>query len=67
MSAISYYGRRIKRNREELDYLKSVNVKSICNIAEARDKGICLKMQNDAAKEAQGMLEMKLQARRSTF
>jgi transcription elongation factor GreA len=38
--------------------------KASADIAEARDKGICLKMQYDAAKEAQGMLEMRIAARR---
>jgi transcription elongation factor GreA len=52
----------LKRLREELDYMKSTERSSISNqIGEARDKGdLSENAEYDAAKEAQGMLEMKI-------
>lgn len=63
MSAISYYtAEGLKKLREELDYLKSVmRPKASQDIAEARDKGdLSENAEYDAAKEAQGMLEMRI-------
>ena len=63
MSAISYYtAEGLKKLREELDYLKSImRPKASADIAEARDKGdLSENAEYDAAKEAQGMLEMRI-------
>ena len=63
MSLINYYtAEGLKRLREELDYMKSTERSSISNqIGEARDKGdLSENAEYDAAKEAQGMLEMKI-------
>ena len=63
MSAVSYYtAEGLKKLREELDYLKSVmRPKASQDIAEARDKGdLSENAEYDAAKEAQGMLEMRI-------
>jgi transcription elongation factor GreA len=63
MSAVSYYtAQGLKKLREELDYLKSVmRPKASADIAEARDKGdLSENAEYDAAKEAQGMLEMRI-------
>lgn len=63
MSAISYYTEEgLKKLKEELDYLKSVmRPKASQDIAEARDKGdLSENAEYDAAKEAQGMLEMRI-------
>jgi transcription elongation factor GreA len=63
MSAISYYtAEGLKKLRAELDYLKSVmRPKASADIAEARDKGdLSENAEYDAAKEAQGMLEMRI-------
>src|SRR6187431_3119865 len=63
MSAISYYtAEGLKKLREELDYLKSVmRPKASQDIADARDKGdLSENAEYDAAKEAQGMLEMRI-------
>ena len=63
MSAISYYtAEGLKKLREELDHLKSVmRPKASADIAEARDKGdLSENAEYDAAKEAQGMLEMRI-------
>tara|TARA_B110000967_G_C18833651_1_gene535434 strand:+ start:726 stop:1199 length:474 start_codon:yes stop_codon:yes gene_type:complete len=63
MSAISYYTEEgLQRLKEELEQLKFVERPSISNqIAEARDKGdLSENAEYDAAKEAQGMLEMKI-------
>ena len=48
--------------KEELDYLKSVmRPKASADIAEARDKGdLSENAEYDAAKEAQGLLEMRI-------
>lgn len=63
MSAISYYtAEGLKKLREELDYLKSVlRPKASQDIAEARDKGdLSENAEYDAAKEAQGLLELRI-------
>lgn len=63
MSAISYYtAEGLKKLREELDHLKSIErPKSSQAIAEARDKGdLSENAEYDAAKEAQGLLEMRI-------
>ena len=63
MSKVSYYtAEGLKKLREELDYLKSVmRPKASADIAEARDKGdLSENAEYDAAKEAQGMLEMRI-------
>ena len=61
--AISYYSEEgLKKLKEELEHKKSVERPSISNqIAEARDKGdLRENAEYDAAKEAQGMLEMRI-------
>jgi len=63
MSTVSYYtAEGLKKLREELDHLKSVmRPKASADIAEARDKGdLSENAEYDAAKEAQGMLEMRI-------
>src|SRR5699024_5129750 len=63
MSKVSYYTEEgIKKLRAELDHLKSVErPKASQAIAEARDKGdLSENAEDDAAKEAQGLLEMKI-------
>lgn len=52
----------LKKLNEELDYLRNHERPSISNqIAEARDKGdLSENAEYDAAKEAQGLLEMKI-------
>lgn len=63
MSTVSYYTvEGLKKLREELDYLKSVmRPKASQDIAEARDKGdLSENAEYDAAKEAQGLLELKI-------
>jgi transcription elongation factor GreA len=63
MSSISYYtAEGLKKLREELDQLKSIErPKASQAIAEARDKGdLSENAEYDAAKEAQGMLEMRI-------
>ena len=63
MSTISYYTEEgLKRLKDELEQLKFVERPSISNqISEARDKGdLSENAEYDAAKEAQGMLEMKI-------
>src|SRR6056300_1822400 len=63
MSSVSYYTREgLKKLRDELEQMKSVERSKISNqIAEARDKGdLSENAEYDAAKEAQGMLEMKI-------
>ena len=70
MSAISYYtAEGLKKLREELDYLKSVmRPKASADIAEARDKGdLSENAEYDAAKEAQGMLEMRIAKMEETY
>ncbi|MBC9797566.1 transcription elongation factor GreA [Sinomicrobium weinanense] len=63
MSNVSYYtAEGLKKLREELDHLKSVErPRASQAIAEARDKGdLSENAEYDAAKEAQGLLEMKI-------
>ena len=63
MSKVSYYTEEgIKKLREELDQLKSVErPKASQAIADARDKGdLSENAEYDAAKEAQGLLEMRI-------
>jgi transcription elongation factor GreA len=63
MSAVSYYtADGLKKLRDELDHLKGVmRPKASADIAEARDKGdLSENAEYDAAKEAQGMLEMRI-------
>ena len=64
MSAtVSYYtAEGLKKLKEELDHLKGVmRPKASADIAEARDKGdLSENAEYDAAKEAQGMLEMRI-------
>jgi transcription elongation factor GreA len=63
MSAVSYYTPEgLKKLRDELDQLKSIErPKASQAIAEARDKGdLSENAEYDAAKEAQGLLEMKI-------
>ena len=61
--AISYMTQEgYKKKMEEIDYLENVKRPEISRaIAEARDKGdLSENAEYDAAKEAQGMLEMKI-------
>ena len=63
MSKISYYtAEGLKKLKEELNQLKDVERPKASNaIAEARDKGdLSENAEYDAAKEAQGMLEMRI-------
>lgn len=63
MANVSYYtAEGLKKLREELDFLKNVErPKASQAIAEARDKGdLSENAEYDAAKEAQGLLEMKI-------
>ena len=63
MSKISYYTvEGLKKLKEELNQLKDVERPKASNaIAEARDKGdLSENAEYDAAKEAQGMLEMRI-------
>ena len=63
MSNISYYTEEgLKKLSQELNTLKDIERPKISNaIAEARDKGdLSENAEYDAAKEAQGMLEMKI-------
>ncbi len=63
MSKVSYYtAEGLKKLKDELEYLKSVErPKASQAIADARDKGdLSENAEYDAAKEAQGLLEMKI-------
>ena len=63
MSALSYYTPEgFKKLKEELDLLKTIERPRVsAQIAEARDKGdLSENAEYDAAKEAQGLLEMKI-------
>jgi transcription elongation factor GreA len=63
MSTVTYYTQEgLKKLKDELYEMKSVLRPSISNqIAEARDKGdLSENAEYDAAKEAQGLLEMKI-------
>jgi transcription elongation factor GreA len=63
MSTVSYYtAEGLKKLKDELDYLKNVERPNASQaIADARDKGdLSENAEYDAAKEAQGMLEMRI-------
>jgi transcription elongation factor GreA len=63
MSKVSYYtAEGLKKLKDELEQLKSIErPKASQAIAEARDKGdLSENAEYDAAKEAQGLLEMKI-------
>ncbi|WP_410006863.1 transcription elongation factor GreA [Aequorivita nionensis] len=63
MSKVSYYtAEGLKKLRDEVDQLRDVERPKASNaIAEARDKGdLSENAEYDAAKEAQGMLEMRI-------
>jgi len=63
MSKVSYYtAEGLRKLRDELNHLKDIERPNASNaIAEARDKGdLSENAEYDAAKEAQGMLEMKI-------
>lgn len=63
MSKVSYYTKEgLKKLTDELDQLKDIERPKASNaIAEARDKGdLSENAEYDAAKEAQGMLEMQI-------
>jgi len=63
MSKVSYYtAEGLKKLKDELDHLRDVErPKASQAIAEARDKGdLSENAEYDAAKEAQGLLEMKI-------
>ena len=63
MSKVSYYtAEGLKKLKDELNYLKGVmRPKASQDIADARDKGdLSENAEYDAAKEAQGMLEMRI-------
>ena len=63
MSQLSYYtAEGLKKLKDELHHMKTVLRPSISNqIAEARDRGdLSENAEYDAAKEAQGLLEMKI-------
>ncbi|MBT8245606.1 transcription elongation factor GreA [Winogradskyella sp.] len=70
MSKVSYYTPEgLKKLRDELNQLKDVErPKASQAIAEARDKGdLSENAEYDAAKEAQGMLEMKISKMEETL
>jgi transcription elongation factor GreA len=70
MSKVSYITEEgLKRIKEELSHLESVERPNISKqIAEARDKGdLSENAEYDAAKEAQGMLEMKIARLKETI
>jgi len=70
MSKISYYTPEgLKNLKEELDQLRDVErPKASQDIAEARDKGdLSENAEYDAAKEAQGLLEMRISKMEATL
>lgn len=70
MSNISYYTEEgLKKLRNELSHLKDIERPKASNaIGEARDKGdLSENAEYDAAKEAQGMLEMKISKLEEVF
>ena len=70
MSNVSYYtAEGLKKLREELNHLKDVERPNASQaIAEARDKGdLSENAEYDAAKEAQGLLEMKISKMEETL
>ena len=63
MSTVSYYSvKGLKKLKKELNYLKDIErPRASQAIAEARDKGdLSENAEYDAAKEAQGLLELKI-------
>ena len=69
MSKVSYYTvEGLKKLREELNHLKDVErPKASQAIAEARDKGdLSENAEYDAAKEAQGLLELQISKMEAT-
>ena len=63
MSQVNYYTEEgLNKLNKELDYMKNVERGMIsAQIAEARDKGdLSENAEYDAAKEAQGLLELKI-------
>jgi len=63
MSTVSYYSAKgLKKLKNELNYLKDIErPRASQAIAEARDKGdLSENAEYDAAKEAQGLLELKI-------
>ena len=70
MSDVSYYtAEGLKKLKDEISHLKDVERPKASNaIAEARDKGdLSENAEYDAAKEAQGMLEMKISKLEATL
>ena len=70
MSNVSYYtAEGLKNLKEELSRLRDVErPKASQDIAEARDKGdLSENAEYDAAKEAQGLLEMRISKMENTF
>ena len=70
MSKVSYYtAEGLKKLRDELNHLKDIErPKASQAIAEARDKGdLSENAEYDAAKEAQGMLEMQISKLEATL
>ena len=70
MSKVSYYtAEGLKKLREELNHLKDVERPNASKaIADARDKGdLSENAEYDAAKEAQGMLEMRISRLEETY
>ena len=70
MSKVSYYTPEgLKKLREELDHLRDIErPKASQAIGEARDKGdLSENAEYDAAKEAQGLLEMKISKMEETL
>ena len=70
MSKVSYYTEEgLKKLRKDLNYLKDVERPKASNaIAEARDKGdLSENAEYDAAKEAQGMLELQISKLENTL
>ena len=70
MSKVSYYTKSgFKKLKQELNHLKDVErPRASKAIAEARDKGdLSENAEYDAAKEAQGMLEMKISKLEATL
>ncbi|MDX1362684.1 transcription elongation factor GreA [Arenibacter latericius] len=70
MSKVSYYtAEGLKKLREELSYLKDVErPKASKAIGEARDKGdLSENAEYDAAKEAQGLLELRISKMEETL
>ena len=70
MSKVSYYTEEgLKKLREELNHLKDIErPKASQAIAEARDKGdLSENAEYDAAKEAQGLLELQISKMEATL